>query len=227
MNREEVRARLEEIGIIPIVRVSSAEEARFAAEAVATGGIPIVEMAMTVPRATEVISQLVRTAPEMIVGAGSVLDTEMARLCVDAGAKFLTSEGFDRELVEFAVKEGVVVLPGALTPTEVITAWKAAADFVKVFPCAELGGDVYIRALKSALPQVPLIAAGGVNLLMAGNLILAGASALGVGRELIPKEAIQQRRAGWVHELARRFLGQVRDARSQTAAWRGSAATRK
>jgi 2-dehydro-3-deoxyphosphogluconate aldolase/(4S)-4-hydroxy-2-oxoglutarate aldolase len=227
MNKEEVRARLEEIGIIPIVRVSSAEEARFAAEAVASGGIPIVEMAMTVPGATEVISLLVRTGPELIVGAGSVLDVEMARACVGAGARFLTSEGFDAELVKYAVKEGVVVLPGALTPTEVITAWRAAADFVKVFPCAELGGETYIRALKAALPQVPMIAAGGVTLSTAGRLILAGAAALGVGRELVPKEAIQQRRAGWVHELARRFLGQVRDARSQTAAWKGSVATRK
>jgi len=227
MKREEVRARLEEIGIMPIVRVSSAEEARFAAEAVASGGIPIVEVAMTVPGASEVISQLVRSAPEMIVGAGSVLDTEMAQLCVDAGAKFLTSEGFDLEVVEFAVKEGVVVLPGALTPTEVITAWKAAADFVKVFPCAQLGGDSYIRALKVALPQVPLIAAGGVNQLTAGNFVLAGAAALGVGRELIPKEAIQQRRPEWIRELARRFLGLVKNARSQKAAWKGSAAARK
>jgi len=227
MKREEVRARLEEIGIIPMVRVSSAEEALFAAEAVASGGIPIVEVTMTVPGAGEVISHLIRSAPEIIVGAGSVLDAEMARLCVDAGAKFLTSEGFDPEVVEFAGKEEVVVLPGALTPTEVIRAWKAAADFVKVFPCAQLGGESYIRALKAALPQVPLVAAGGVNQLTAGKLILAGAAALGVGRELIPKEAIQQRRAGWVRELARRFLGLVKNARSQTAAWKGSVATRK
>ena len=227
MKREEVRARLEEIGIIPIVRVFSAEEAYFAAEAVSSGGIPIVEMAMTVPGANEVISHLVQSAPEMVVGAGSVLDTEMARLCVDAGAKFLTSEGFDLGVVEFAVKEGVVVFPGAMTPTEVITAWKAASDFVKVFPCAQLGGESYIRALKAALPQVPLIAAGGVTQLTAGNLILAGAAALGVGRELIPKEAIQQRRAGWIHELARRFLALVKNARSQTAAWRGGTVVRK
>jgi 2-dehydro-3-deoxyphosphogluconate aldolase/(4S)-4-hydroxy-2-oxoglutarate aldolase len=109
----------------------------------------------------------------------------------------------------------------------VIAAWKAASDFVKVFPCAQLGGDSYIRALKAALPQVPLIAAVGVNQQTAGNLILAGAAALGVGRELIPKEAIQQRRAGWVRELAQRFLGLVKTARSQTAAWKGSGATRK
>ena len=124
-------------------------------------------------------------------------------------------------MVEFAVKQGVVVFPGALTPTEVIAAWKAAADFVKVFPCAQLGGDSYIRALKAALPQVPLIAAGGVNQLTAGNLILAGASALGVGRELIPKEAIQQRRAGWIRELAQRFLGLVKTARSQNGGLEG------
>jgi 2-dehydro-3-deoxyphosphogluconate aldolase/(4S)-4-hydroxy-2-oxoglutarate aldolase len=225
--REEVRARLEEIGIIPLARVSSAEEARFAAEAVASGGIPIVEISMTVPRAGEVISHLVRSAPEMIVGAGSVLDAEMARFGVDAGAKFLTSEGFDLEVVEFAVKEGVVVFPGALTPTEVIVAWKAASDFVKVFPCAQLGGDSYIRALKAALPQVPLIAAGGVNQLTAGNFILAGAAAIGVGGELIPKEAVQQRRPEWIRELAQRFLGFVKNARSQTAAWKGSGAARK
>jgi 2-dehydro-3-deoxyphosphogluconate aldolase/(4S)-4-hydroxy-2-oxoglutarate aldolase len=227
MKREEVRARIEEIGIIPIVRVASAEEARFAAEAVASGGIPIVEMAMTVPEAVEVISRMARDAPEMIVGAGSVLDAETARRCVDAGAKFLTSEGFDPAVVEFAVKQGVVVLPGALTPTEVIRAWKADADFVKVFPCAPLGGDGYIRALKAALPQVPLIAAGGVNQLTAGNFILAGAAALGVGRELIPPGAIQQRKPEWIRELAQRFLSLVKNARIQAAAWKGTVATRK
>ena len=227
MKREEVRARIEEIGIIPIVRVSTAEEAFFAAEAVACGGIPIVEMAITVQGAADVISQLTRNAPQMIVGAGSVLDVEMARVCVGAGAKFLTSEGFDAEVVEFASKAGVVVLPGALTPTEVITAWKASADFVKVFPCAEMGGEIYIRALKVALSQVPMVAAGGVTLSTAANLILAGAAAIGVGRELIPNDAIKERRAGWVCELARRFLGHVQDARSRTAAWKGSAVTRK
>jgi len=227
MNRAEVRARIEEIGIIPIVRVSTAEEAFFAAEAVACGGIPIVEMAMTVQGAAGVISDLTRNAPQMIVGAGSVLDVEMARVCVGAGAQFLTSEGFDAEVVEFAGKAGVVVLPGALTPTEVIRAWKASADFVKVFPCAEMGGEIYIRALKVALSQVPMVAAGGVTLSTAGNLILAGAAAIGVGTELIPTEAIKERRAGWVCELARRFLGHVQDARSRTAAWKGSLSSQK
>ncbi len=227
MKKEEVRARLEEIGIIPLVRTSSAEEARFAAEAVASGGIPIVEITMTEPGAKEVLCHLVCKAPDMIVGAGSVFDVETARFCVDEGAKFLTSEGFDREVVEFAIEQGVVVVPGALTPTEVIVAWKAAADFVKVFPCSQLGGDRYIRALKAALPQAPLIAAGGVSKLTAGDFILAGASALGVGGELIPEEAIRQRRQDWIGELARSFLGFVKTARSQKAAWKGSAVIRK
>jgi 2-dehydro-3-deoxyphosphogluconate aldolase/(4S)-4-hydroxy-2-oxoglutarate aldolase len=215
MKREEVRARIEEIGIIPAVRVSSEEDARFAAEAVARGGIPIVEITMTVPGAIDLISDLVRHAPEMIVGAGSVLDKKMAQLCLNAGAMFLTNEGLDLELVEFAVKEGVVVFPGALTPTEVITAWKAGSDFVKVVPCAQVGGDSYIRALKTALPQVPLIAAGGVNQQTAANFILAGAVALGVGGALIPRDSIRLRQAERIRELANRFVNFVKDARGQ------------
>ena len=163
MKKEEVHARIEEIGVVPAVRVSSAEEARFAAEAVSRGGISIVEITMTVPGAIEVISHLLKQIPEMIVGAGSILDVETARRCLDAGAQFLTTDGLDLGVVEFAVKQHVVVFPGTLTPTEVITAWKAGSDFVKVVPCAQLGGESYIRALRGPLPQVPLIAAGGVN----------------------------------------------------------------
>src|SRR6202047_2334868 len=215
MKKEEVHARIEEIGVVPAVRVSSAEEARFAAEAVSRGGIPIVEITMTVPGAIEVISHLLKQIPEMIVGAGSILDVETARRCLDAGAQFLTTDGLDLEVVEFAVKQHVVVFPGPLTPTEVITAWKAGSDFVKVVPCAQLGGESYIRALRGPLPQVPLIAAGGVNQQTAGNFILAGAVALGIGRELIPKEALQHRQEGRIRELARRFLNFVKAARSQ------------
>jgi 2-dehydro-3-deoxyphosphogluconate aldolase/(4S)-4-hydroxy-2-oxoglutarate aldolase len=215
MKKEEVRARIQEIGIIPAVRVSSAEDARFAAEAVARGGIPIVEITMTVPGAIDLISDLVQHAPEMIVGAGSVLDKQMAQLCLNAGARFLTNEGLDLEIVEFAVKEGIVVFPGALTPTEVITARKAGSDFVKVVPCAQVGGDSYIRALKAALPQVPLIAAGGVNQQTAANFIQAGAIALGVGGALIPRESIRLRQSERIRELASRFVNFVKDARGQ------------
>jgi 2-dehydro-3-deoxyphosphogluconate aldolase/(4S)-4-hydroxy-2-oxoglutarate aldolase len=218
MTKEEVQARIEEIGIIPAVRLFSAEDARFATEAISHGGIPIVEITMTVPRAIEVISDLARNSPGLIVGAGTLFDTETARRCLDAGAKFLTSPGLDLGIVEFARKENIVVLAGALTPTEVTTAWKAGSDFVKVFPCAQVGGDTYIKALKRPFPQVRLIAAGGVNQRTAANFILAGASAIGVGGELIPNDAIQMRQAERIHELARRFIGFVNGARARMSA---------
>jgi 2-dehydro-3-deoxyphosphogluconate aldolase/(4S)-4-hydroxy-2-oxoglutarate aldolase len=218
VKKQEVRARIGEIGIIPAVRVTSADDARFAAEAVNRGGIPIAEITMTVPGAVEVIARLTRSIPEMIVGAGTVLDVETARRCLDAGAKFLTSPGLILEVVEFAIKNDVVVFPGALTPTEVITAWKAGADFVKIFPCASVGGDIYIRALKAPLLQVPLIASGGVNQQTVLKFILAGAVALGIGGALIPREAVQQRHEDLILELARRFTRMVKDARGRKSA---------
>ena len=213
MNQQEVRARIEEIGIIPAVRVSSIDDALFAAEAVSRGGIPIVEVTLTVPNAHKAISHLVQNAPEVIVGAGGVPDVETARQCLDAGAKFLASDGLDPELVTFAVKEGVVMIPGTLTPSEVLRAWKMGPDFVKVVPCAQVGGDRYIRALKAMFPNVPLIAAGGVNQQTASSFILAGAIALGIGSELVPREAIRLRQADRITELARRFAGFVSSAR--------------
>jgi 2-dehydro-3-deoxyphosphogluconate aldolase/(4S)-4-hydroxy-2-oxoglutarate aldolase len=213
MNKEHVRARIEEIAIIPSVRVSNPEYARYAAEALHRAGIPIAEITMTVLHATDVISHVAKELPDMLVGGGTVLDVETARRCVDAGAKFLTSPGLIPEVVEFALKHGVVVFPGALTPTEVITAWKAGADFVKIFPCAAVGGHNYIRSLKVPFPQIPLIASGGVNQQSAANFILAGASALGIGSELIPQEALQRRQEEQIHELSRRFLNIVKHTR--------------
>lgn len=214
MNKQDVRRRIEEIGIIPAIRVSSTEDALFAAEAVARGGIPIVEVTLTVPEATKVIAHLVQHAPEVIVGAGSVLDAATARRCLDAGAKFLTSDGFDPETVKFAVQAGVVIIPGTLTPTDVLAAWKLAPDFVKVVPCGHVGGHNYIRDLKAMFPSVPLIAAGGVNQLTAFNFIHAGAVALGIGGELIPREAIRRRQPDRIAELARRFTNSVSSARA-------------
>ena len=215
MRKQEVRARIEEVGIIPAVRVSSAEDACFAAETVNRGGIPVAEITVTVPGALDVISDLSRRIPEMVVGAGTVLDIEVAKRSLDAGAKFLTSPGLVLEVAEFAAKNDVAVFPGALTPTEVITAWKAGADLVKVFPCAQVGGDSYIRALKAPLPQVPLIASGGVNQQTALNFLLAGAAALGIGGELIPREAIRLRQEARILELARRFTKLVKEARDR------------
>ena len=214
MNKEAVRRRIEELGIIPSERVSSGEDAMFAAESVSRGGIPIVEVTMTVPEADKVISYLVQNAPEVMVGAGGIPDVEAAQRCLRAGAQFLTSDGLDLETVKFAVHEGVVMIPGTLTPSDVMAAWKLRPDFVKVVPCGRVGGDGYIRDLKAMFPGVPLIAAGGVNQLTASNLILAGAVALGIGAELIPREAIRLRQPDRIAELARRFIGFVNTARS-------------
>jgi len=214
MDREQVRACIEQIGIVPAIRVTSAEDALFAAEAVSEGGIPIVEVTMTVPGAAAVIAELVRNRPKMIVGAGTVLNLETARGALDAGARFLTSTGFDPEVVNFAIEQDVAVFPGALTPTEVMAAWKAGADFVKIYPCAQVGGPAYIRALKAPFPHVRLIASGGVNQMTAGEFILAGASAVGVGGDLIPRRAIEQRQPHRISELARRFSAMVHEARA-------------
>jgi 2-dehydro-3-deoxyphosphogluconate aldolase/(4S)-4-hydroxy-2-oxoglutarate aldolase len=215
MNRKHICEQIRNIGIIPSVRVSSSEDALFAAEAVSQGGIPIVEIAMTVPGAVRVISDLAKNSPDMIVGAGSVLDAETARRCLDAGAKFLTTDGLILGVVEVATMEDVVVFPGALTPTEVIAAWQAGSDFVKVVPCAAVGGENYIRALKTSLVQVPLIAAGGVNQQTAPGYLSAGAVALGVGEALLPWEAITLRQSNRIRELARRFRNFVETARCE------------
>jgi 2-dehydro-3-deoxyphosphogluconate aldolase/(4S)-4-hydroxy-2-oxoglutarate aldolase len=194
--------------------MNSAEDALFAAETLYHAGIGLVEITMTVPGALDVISQLAQRFPKMVVGAGTVLDAETAAKCLDAGASFLTSTGLVKEVVDFALNKEVVVFPGALTPTEVIAAWKLGADFVKVFPAGPVGGDQYIRSLKIPLPQVSLIASGGVNQLTAKDFIRAGATAVGVGVELMPKDAIRLRQDQRIHELARRFLGFVADGRS-------------
>jgi 2-dehydro-3-deoxyphosphogluconate aldolase / (4S)-4-hydroxy-2-oxoglutarate aldolase len=215
MNRKEIHARILNTGIVASVRVPSLEDAQFAAEAVAQAGIPVVEVAMTIPGALDVISDLAVNSPQLIVGAGGVLDTEMARGCLDAGANFLTTDGFIPEIVSFANRQDMVVFPGALTPTEVIAAWRAGSDFVKVVPCAAVGGENYIRALKTPMPQVLLIAAGGVNQQTAAGYLSAGATALGIGEALIPWEAVALRQSRRIAELSRRFLNFVAAARAE------------
>jgi 2-dehydro-3-deoxyphosphogluconate aldolase/(4S)-4-hydroxy-2-oxoglutarate aldolase len=217
LKKEEVLAKIHEIGIMPGIRTSSAEDGRFAAEAIAQGGIPIVEITMTVPKAIDVISDMVRNSPNLIVGAGTVLDIETARRCIAAGAGFLTSPGLNLKIVEFAVKENILIIAGVMTPTEVIDAWQAGSELVKVFPCAPIGGPAYIRALKGPFPQVPIIAAGGVNQETAADFILAGAAALGIGGRLIPRAAIEHRQPEQISELARRFLRIVKTARNKTS----------
>jgi len=218
MTKAEVCQRIQEIGVIPAIWVTSAEDVCFAAESLESGGIPILEVTITGPAAIDLIAHTVSHHRKVIVGAGTVLDTEMAKRAAAAGASFLTAPGFDYSILELAAKENVAIVPGALTPTEVITAWRVGADFVKVFPCSQVGGDKYIRALKKAVPQIPLIAAGGVTQHTATSFILAGAAALGVGTDLIPPDAIEQRQVERIQELSHRFLAFVNNARTRLAA---------
>jgi 2-dehydro-3-deoxyphosphogluconate aldolase/(4S)-4-hydroxy-2-oxoglutarate aldolase len=214
MTREEAAAKIEEIGIFPGIRMNSGDHALFCTENLWGAGIPVAEITMTVPGGVDVIRTIAQGFPEMVVGAGTVLDVETAKRCLDAGARFITSTGMVREVIEETLKANVVCIPGALTPTEVIACWKAGADFVKIFPAAAMGGDLYVRSLKLPLPQVKIIAAGGVNMKNAVDFIRAGASAIGLGMELLPPEAILRRQSHRIHELSRRFLGYVREART-------------
>jgi 2-dehydro-3-deoxyphosphogluconate aldolase/(4S)-4-hydroxy-2-oxoglutarate aldolase len=218
LKRFEVRGWFEETGVIAAIRVNSAESAIFAAEAVAAGGVVVIEIPLTVPNAVKVIDKLSKTVRGIVVGAGGVTNPTIAQSCLDAGAQFLTSDGLEPALIDFASKQDVVVIPGALTPTEVITAWEASSDFVKVVPCAHIGGAAYIGSLHQMFPKIPLVASGGVSQQNATNFIIAGAIALGVGRELIPAEAIIRRQQDRIGELARRFLGFVEAGRDHLAA---------
>jgi len=214
MTREAVRAAIESTGIVPAIRADNMEDALFAAETVFAGGLHILELTMTVPGAIEVIRRLRQTHPDLLLGAGTVLDVDTAAECLDAGAAFLTSPGFEPSVLEFGVSRKVTVIPGALTPTEIMMASKAGADFVKVFPCAAMGGPSYIRALRAPFPHIPMIASGGVNQQTAGDFIRAGAVALGIREELIPPDAVLNRDTRWIGELTHRFQTIVNRARA-------------
>ncbi len=214
MTKEETLARIEKIGILPAVRACSAKDALFASESVFSGGIPIVEITMTTPDAVSVISQLIRSDSGVIVGAGTVLDLDTARACLDAGSAFLTTTGLDPEIVQFAHQHDILIIPGALTPTEVMMAKKAGAAFVKVFPCSSVGGPSYIRALRNPFPHTRLIASGGVTQQTAADYVRAGANVLGIGHDLLPSDAVRARNSEWIHELARRFIDMVKQARN-------------
>ena len=219
MTSAQVRDRILDIGIIPVVRAASTREAILAVEAVTAGGIPIVELTMTVPGAISVIAELVRTmGKDTMVGAGTVLDPETAQRCVNAGAEFIVSPGFDPATVQLVKQQDKLMMAGALTPTEVITAWKAGSDFVKIFPCGNLGGPKYIKALKGPLPQVPMIPTGGVSLETAADFIRAGAAALGIGGELISPAALKSGDTSEITRIARLFLAAVAEARQPAAA---------
>jgi 2-dehydro-3-deoxyphosphogluconate aldolase/(4S)-4-hydroxy-2-oxoglutarate aldolase len=214
MTKEEVRQKVIDSGIIPVLRVSSPSLALEAAEAVREGGINLLEITMTIPNAVDVIRKLVSSMRNnVIVGAGTVLDERSAQQCLDSGAEFLVSPIFDAGMVEFANRSGKLVMAGALTPTEVVRAWNAGSDFIKVFPCGNLGGPAYIKALKAPLPQIPLVPTGGVTLSTAGAFIKAGASALGVGNDLISESELLSGNHVHITNVARQFVSVVREAK--------------
>ena len=214
MNKEEVLRQIKEVGVVPVVRARSADEAARVVEAIKAGGVSVLEITMTVPRAVELIAELSgRYGEEAAVGAGTVLDPETARACIMAGARFVVSPSLNLQTIELCRRYGVAVMPGALTPTEVLTAWQAGADMVKVFPCGAVGGASYLKALKAPLPQVELIPTGGVSLQTAADFIRAGASALGVGSDLVDLKALAEGQAEVITERARQFVEIVRDAR--------------
>src|SRR6266568_8091574 len=215
MSKHEVLAQIREVGLVPVIRAESPEVAGQAIEAIRAGGVPILEITMTVPGAIRLIEEMAgRYGRDTIVGAGTVLDPETARACILAGARFVVSPSLDLETIACCRRYGIAVLPGALTPTEVVQAWSAGADFVKVFPAGALGGASYIRALKAPLPQIELVPTGGVSLKTAADFIQAGAMALGVGADLVDTKALREGRDEVITERAREFLEIVREARA-------------
>jgi 2-dehydro-3-deoxyphosphogluconate aldolase/(4S)-4-hydroxy-2-oxoglutarate aldolase len=218
MDKKSVRDRIVDVGIVPVVRASSKRQALAAVEAVTAGGIPVVEITMTVPGAVEIIRELVKSnSSGVLIGAGTVLDADAARACRDAGAEFLVSPALNLETIEFAVRENVLIMAGALSPTEIVKAWKAGSDFVKVFPCGQVGGAKYIKAIKGPLPQIPLVPTGGVNLNTAADFIEAGAEALGIGGELVQPEALKSGKLEAITETARNFVSIVKATREKLA----------
>jgi 2-dehydro-3-deoxyphosphogluconate aldolase/(4S)-4-hydroxy-2-oxoglutarate aldolase len=215
MNKSDVIQQIRDTGVVPVVRASSADEAMRAIEAIRKGGVSVLEITMTVPGALDVIEQVSeRYGSEVLVGAGTVLDAETARACILAGAQFVVSPAINLETIECCRRYGIAVLPGALTPTEVVQAWTAGADFVKVFPAGAVGGASYIKALKAPLPQIELVPTGGVSLKTAADFIKAGASALGVGADLVDIKALREGRDDVITERARQFVDIVREART-------------
>lgn len=211
----DVIRRIRDTGIIPVVRATSADEAMRAVDAIREGGISILEITMTVPGAIDVIAKVTeRFGNDALVGAGTVLDPATAKACVDSGAQFVVSPALNLETIACCRELGVAVMPGALTPTEVVQAWNAGADFVKVFPAGAVGGASYLKALKAPLPQIELVPTGGVSLKTAADFIKAGAAALGVGADLVDIKAIREGQAALITDRAKQFVEIVREARA-------------
>ena len=214
MEKRDVLNRMITEGLIPVIRVSSAQEAVDVADAIKEGGVSFIEITMSVPGAIDTIKDLVKKyKDDIIMGAGTVLDPETGRAALLAGAQFIVSPIINLDLIQLAHRYSAVVIPGAMTPTEILTAWNAGADLVKVFPAAQLGGPEYIRAIKAPFPQILLVPTGGVNLQNAGAFIKAGSTTLGAGGELVDKKAVKEKKFNVITENTRAFLKAIKEAR--------------
>jgi 2-dehydro-3-deoxyphosphogluconate aldolase / (4S)-4-hydroxy-2-oxoglutarate aldolase len=212
--REQIVARLREVGIIPIIRATSADVALPVAEALLQAGLPVVEITMTVPNAIDAIGAVAkRFAGKMLLGAGTVTDAHTAKRAVDAGAEFIVSPCLVREVIDAAQHANAAVLPGALTPSEVFEAFRTGGDMVKIFPAQSVGGAAYLRALRGPFPGIPLVPTGGVTLENIGEMFKAGAAAVGVGSELISQDALARRDYAVIGALAKQFLAAVQKER--------------
>jgi len=215
MTRQDVLRKIAEVGLVPVVRAQSADEAMKVVDAIREGGVPVLEITMTVPGALGAIEQVARRfGAEVVLGAGTVLDAETARACILAGARFVVSPSLNLGTIEMCRRYSVAVIPGALTPTEVVAAWSAGADVVKIFPCGAVGGASYIKSLKAPLPQVEMIPTGGVSVKTAADFIKAGSMALGVGADLVDTAAIREGNAKLVTDKAREYVRLVQEARA-------------
>lgn len=214
MEKRDIFNRMVSEGLIPVIRVASAAEAIDVADAIKEGGVTLIEITMSVPGAIDTIKELTKKyKDDIIMGAGTILDTETGRAALLAGAQFLVTPTLNLDLIQLAHRYSAVIVPGAMTPTEILTAWNAGADMVKVFPAAQLGGPEYIRALRGPLPQILYVPTGGVNLQNAGAFIKAGATALGAGGELVDKKAVKEKKFNIITENTRAFLKAIREAR--------------
>jgi len=215
MDKIKVLEELKTIGLVPVLRADSVAKALALAEAIAAGGVTVLEITMTVPGAMQVMRTLAETRPDILIGAGTVLDPETARMCILEGAQFVVSPAVNTKTIEMCHRYSIAVLPGGLTPTEVVTAWQAGADVVKVFPASAMGGAAYLKNLKAPLPQVELIPTGGVSLHSAMSFLEAGAFALGVGSDLVDAKAMAEGRPEVVTETARKYLSIVKEFRAK------------
>jgi 2-dehydro-3-deoxyphosphogluconate aldolase / (4S)-4-hydroxy-2-oxoglutarate aldolase len=219
MTKQQILSFITEIGIVPVVRTSTAEGAIKAIEAIYNGGIRAAEITMTVPGAIKALEKCADIfGDKLVLGAGTVLDPETARSCMLAGAQFFVSPNLKVSTIEMAQRYSKAVMPGALTPTEVLTAWEAGADIVKIFPCGNVGGAKYIKALRGPYPQIEMIPTGGVNLETAGDFLKAGACAVAVGGELVDAKSVKEGRFDVIEERARQYLAAIAKARADIKA---------